>query len=525
MNRFANLVADIDATTHADTKIAALAAYLRTAPEADRPWAMALLSGRRPKRIASLTEVCAWAAAVTGLPAWLLDAAQAVVGDRAEMIALSLPPVTITDDCTLSSRMTSLSALTGKPAETRRAYVVDAWMRLGPGERYAFNRLVTGGFRSGVDRGVMALALSQASGLPEATCAHRLMQDWSPGITTWGDLTAPGTVIATLPYPMARALVLESHPETLGDPQDWLAEWLWDGMSVQLARHGEGLALWSRAGELITDRFPEAATLTAALPQGTVIDATIVAGSGIGPLPHDALQTRIGRKSLSKRLLAKAPAHFLACDLCQADGHDLCRQPFADRRARLEAMIAKLPLGLPLSISTPIPFETWPDLAAARAQARSVMAVGVTLKHRSDGYLTADGTGRFWAWKAPPHRINAVLVYAEFGTGRPDVLGELTFALRDGGALVPVARTSGGLTDTDCREIAQWVRHQTLERFGPVRRVPPNLVFELTFEAMQSSPRRKAGFALGHPQITRWHRDMHADGIGTLDDLRALQGI
>ena len=525
MKRFARLFAALDATTKTTVKTAALAAYFRDAPEEDRLWTIALLSGRRPKRAVTATELREWAAAAAGLPLWLFEEAYPVVGDLAETISLILPPPTGDGSQTLSGHMRALIALTGRPAPQRRAAILAAWDSLSPDERFLFNKLITGGFRMGVSQGLMTRALAQATGLEEATLAHRLMGDWTPAGTTYARLIRSDDPAAETrrPYPFALASPLEDPPDALGDPEGWLAEWKWDGIRGQLIHRPPALALWSRGEELITDRFPDFAPLADLLPPGTVIDGEVVAWGAGSPLPFADLQKRIGRKTVPKRLLADAPARLLAYDLLEEGGQDLRALPLAQRRARLDRLVAALPAGVPLGLSPALPVTDWAALAGLRATARAARAEGLMLKRLSSPYHVGRRRGDWWKWKLDPFTVDAVMIYAQAGHGRRATLyTDFTFALRDGDDLVPFAKAYSGLTDDEFRQITDWVRRHTLERFGPVRRVVPDLVFEIAFEGIQASPRHKSGIALRFPRMLRWRQDKPVAEIDTIQTLRAL---
>jgi DNA ligase-1 len=525
MKRFAHLFAALDATTKTTAKTAALAAYFRDAPDDDRLWTIALLSGRRPKRAVTSTELQEWAAEAAGLPLWLFEEAYPVVGDLAETIALILPPPTQGSAMTLSGHMHALSALSGRPAPQRRAAILQAWDSLGPDERFLFNKLITGGFRMGVSQGLMTRALAQATGQEEATLAHRLMGDWTPDSTSFAALILSNdrATEGTRPYPFALAAPLEDPPETLGDPGDWLAEWKWDGIRGQMIHRPGVFALWSRGEELITDRFPEFLPLVDFLPPGTVIDGEVVAWGGDSPLPFADLQKRIGRKTVPKRLLAEAPARLLAYDLLEDAGQDLRGAPLDQRRVRLERLLAALPAGVPLGLSPALPVRDWAALGLLRATARGAAAEGLMLKRRSSAYHVGRKRGDWWKWKLDPFTVDAVMIYAQAGHGRRATLyTDFTFAVRDGDDLVPFAKAYSGLTDDEFRRITDWVRKHTLERFGPVRRVVPELVFEIAFEGIQASPRHKSGIALRFPRMLRWRRDKPAAEIDTIQTLRTL---
>lgn len=525
MKRFARLFAALDATTSINARVAALADYFREAPEPDRIWTIALLSGRRPKRSVNATELRTWAAEAAGLPLWLFEEAYAVAGDLAETIALVLPPARTASDDSLTDWILRIRALTGRDALTRKAEILAAWDRLDTDERFLFNKLITGGFRIGVSQTLMTRALAQATGIAEADLAHRLMGDWSPESATFAGLvlTAHAGASESRPYPFYLAYALEGLPDTLGDPADWLAEYKWDGIRGQLILRGGKHYLWSRGEELITDRFPELARLTDFLPQGIVIDGEVLAHAGGRPLPFAALQKRIGRKTVPKALLTEAPVVLMAYDLLEEGDVDLRDTPLQQRRMRLQSLVAASPGDAPVLLSPEVPFAGWEHLATLRAGSREIGAEGLMLKRRASAYLTGRRKGDWWKWKMNPMTVDAVMVYAQAGHGRrANLYTDFTFAVRDGNQLVPFTKAYSGLTDEEFTQITAWVRKNTLERFGPVRRVTPELVFEIAFEGIQESPRHKSGIALRFPRMLRWRQDKPVSEIDTIDALRAL---
>ncbi|MFM2355338.1 MAG: hypothetical protein RLZZ528_1074, partial [Pseudomonadota bacterium] len=352
MKRFAGLFAALDATTSTNAKVAALAAYFRTAPDADRLWTVALLSGRRPRRTATTTELRAWAAEAAGLPDWLFEDSYAVAGDLAETIALVLPAPATASDANLTDWIDRIRTLAGQDAPTRKAAITDAWSKLDGAERFLFNKLLTGGFRMGVSQALMTRALSQATGMDEASLQHRLMGDWDPARTSLAALLQGNDDAGdSRPYPFFLAHALEGDPATLGEPSDWLAEWKWDGIRGQLVLRDGAHHLWSRGEELMTDRFPEFAQLADFVPPGTVIDGEVLAFRDGAPLAFADLQKRIGRKSVPKTLLADAPVILMAYDLLEAGGQDLRSRPLAERRNHLETLVKALPPQAPVRLS------------------------------------------------------------------------------------------------------------------------------------------------------------------------------
>jgi DNA ligase-1 len=413
----------------------------------------------------------------------------------------------------------AIRALAGQPEDIRRAAVLAAWDELPPDERFLFNKLLTGGWRIGVARGLVVRALSRATGQDEAALTHRLMGGWTPERMTWATLieTRDPGADQSRPYPFALAQPLDD-PASLGDPALWRAEDKWDGIRAQLIRRGGRHWLWSRGEELITDRFPELATSLDHLPDGTVIDGELLVWDGDRPAPFARLQPRINRQAPGRRLLAEAPVVLMAYDLLEESGEDLRALPFDLRRARLAHLLATPRPGLRHQ-----PPHGPGDLAALRQGARARGAEGLMLKRCDSPYHAGRRTGGWWKWKLDPYSVDAVMVYAQAGHGRrADLFTDYTLAVWHQGTLVPVTKAYSGLTDQEFAEVTAFVRANTLQRFGPVRQVRPELVFEIGFEGLQPSPRHKAGLALRFPRILRWRRDKPASEADRLDSLRAL---
>ncbi|RLJ59019.1 DNA ligase-1 [Litoreibacter meonggei] len=526
MKRFADLFTALDQTTKTNAKVAALAAYFRDAPDSDRLWTIALLSGRRPKRGVTTTLLREWAAEVADIPLWLFEECYPIVGDLSETIALVLPPATGRRDRTLTDWLETVRDLGVLDMEAKKQTVLDAWSTLPPIERFLFNKLITGGLRIGVSQKLMTRALAQATEIEEATLAHRLMGDWTPATTTFHDLIEAHDpeADASKPYPFYLAYQLEDL-DALGPPSDWRAERKWDGIRGQLIIRQRQPYLWSRGEELITDRFPEFAIAPDFIPDGTVFDGELLAWDHATDTPQNfnALQKRIGRKTVPKKLLKDAPVILYAYDLLEQDGEDLRTHPLDDRRARLTALIDTLPSDAPLRLSAQLPFQTWDDLAQIRATSRDHAAEGLMLKRGDSLYLSGRKKGDWWKWKVDPLTIDAVMIYAQAGSGRrAGLYTDFTFAVWNGNELTPFTKAYSGLTDAEFRKITAWVKKNTLQRFGPVRQVTPEHVFEIAFEGIQASPRHKSGVALRFPRMLRWRHDKPVQEANTLDDLKEM---
>ena len=526
MKAFARLYDALDQTTATSEKVAALVAYFREAPPRDAAWAVHFLLGRRPKRLMASGRLRAWAAEAAGIAEWLFEESYGAVGDLAETITLLLPDTGGSSDRPLSWWVEErLLPLRGQDEAAQKAAMLAAWRELGRRERYVWNKLITGNFRVGASARLVGRALAEVSGVDEGTISHRLMGAWEPSPEFFERLVAPDTRDADIsrPYPFYLAYPLEQEPASLGDPADWLAEWKWDGIRSQLIRRAGRTFLWSRGEELLNGRFPEVEEVAALLPDGTVLDGELVPWSGGAPLPFAQLQRRIGRKTLGRRILSEVPVVLVAYDLLEDRGVDQRERPFVQRRNRLAGVLAATPSAGRLVLSPAVDAVGWAGVEAARARAREAGAEGLMLKRRSSPYGVGRRRGDWWKWKVDPLSVDAVLMYAQPGSGRrAGLYTDYTFGLWAGDHLVPFAKAYTGLTDEEIRRVDAFVRRNTLEKFGPVRTVRPELVFELAFEGIQRSTRHKSGVAVRFPRMARWRTDKRPEEADTLERVRSL---
>ncbi len=526
MKRFAQLFAEIDETTRTNEKVAAMSRYFSESAPENAAWAVYFLIGLRPKRLVPVRRLAAWAMEESGVSDWLFEESYHAVGDLAETIALLLPDSTASSEEPLHSWVENRLLAIGKASEEdQRRIVLDAWRSLGGIERFVWNKLITGSFRVGVSQSLLVRALSKASDVPEATISHRLAGDWQPTLAAYERLVAPGTEApgVSSPYPFYLAYPLEDELESLGPVSEWQAEWKWDGIRSQLIRRQGSSYLWSRGDDLITERFPELIEASEWLPDGTVIDGEILPWSDGRPLPFAQLQRRIGRKNVSAKIRTEVPVVILAYDLLEIGGEDVREKPLSWRRAQLSKLVGAANAESRILISPVAPATSWDDIRAAKARARSVGSEGLMLKRSDAPYGVGRRKGGWWKWKIEPYAIDAVMVYAQPGHGRRALLHtDYTFAVWDGDALIPFAKAYSGLTDVEIREMDTWIRRNTVEKFGPVRSVKPEQVFELGFEGIQASPRHKSGIAVRFPRMLRWRKDKPASEADTIESLRAL---
>ncbi|MCU1260839.1 MAG: dependent ligase [Bryobacterales bacterium] len=526
MKLFADLYTALDETTKTSLKTEALTTYFAAAPPADAVWAIHFLIGRRPKRLIETRKLVEWAIAEAGVPPWLFDESYQAVGDLAETISLLLPDPQYSTDLPLHYWVEErLLPLARWEDDRRRESLVSAWREMNDSQRFVWNKLITGAFRVGVSQSLVVRALAQVSGVAAPVISHRLMGDWQPSPEFYTRLIARESEDADVsrPYPFFLAYPIEGSVDQLGDISEWQIEWKWDGIRSQLVRRNWRTFIWSRGEELVTERFPELEALGALLPEGTVIDGEILPWRGGHPLPFAQMQRRIGRKVLGPKILADVPVVILAYDLLEWNGRDIREQPIEERRAKLAALTDSTRDSGRLILSPVVTPASWEDLTALRRESRDRKVEGFMLKRHGSPYRVGRRRGDWWKWKIEPFSIDAVLLYAQPGSGRrASLFTDYTFGVWDGDKLVPFAKAYSGLTDDEIRKVDAFVRRNTIEKFGPVRSVKPELVFELAFEGIQRSPRHRSGIAVRFPRIARWREDKPAAEADSLETIRAL---
>jgi DNA ligase 1 len=549
MRLFAALFDRLDRTTSLTDKGEAIAAYLAQARPEDAAWALYFLTGRKLKRLVNVRQLWDWSMSRTGLADWLLGECYSVVGDMAETITLLVDPREgRSSDLPLAEWIEGrLMRLPMLEAAAQREAVLEWWDQVSGTELFLLNKMITGEMRIGVSQGMVIKAVARFAGVEEGTIAHRLAGEWRPTPRWFAALTAPGgesdaQAAAARPYPFFLAsplldLAPDATPEPLGPREEWLVEYKWDGIRAQLLKRNGNVWLWSRGDELITDRFPEIRDAAARLPDGTAIDGEIMAYRE-GPLKFSILQRRIGRQALTPAILREAPAALVAYDLIEEGGEDIRSHPLIDRRERLEKMLNRHPSPR-LVLSPEVGEPTWEALAEVRRRSRERNVEGLMLKRRTSAYQVGRRRGDWWKWKIDPYSIDAVLVYAQPGHGRrANLLTDYTFAVWDRpgsdtgvfaeldrkreSELVPIAKAYSGLSDEEIASLDRWIRQHTIERFGPVRAVEPELVFELHFEGLAESTRHRSGIAVRFPRIARQRADKPAAEADTLDRVREL---
>src|SRR6202012_3348724 len=538
MKAFAQLFLSLDETNKTNEKVKVLKDYFNSLPDTDKMHMLALFTGRKPKRQINATQIRTWATEITNIPVWLFEESYHVVGDLAETMALLMPQNTdSSSNKTLTDWIGELNELGNKTEEERKLWLIESWAMLDTQERFVFNKLLTGSFRVGVSQNLVIKALADITKLDAATLTHRIMGNWMPETYTYEQLIQEQGASDDIsrPYPFFLAYPIQETSDknksvdemqgTLGDADQWQAEWKWDGIRAQMIKRDGKIFIWSRGEDLATEKFPELHPFLNALPNGTVLDGEILSFRDSLPLPFNVLQTRIGRKNLSKKILEDSPVAVIAYDCIEYQGEDIRYKSQAERRKILEHLQAETSFPEVFRLSALVTFNSWAELATERERSRAMVAEGIMLKRKSATYQVGRRRGDWWKWKIDPLSVDAVMIYAQKGHGRrADLYTDYTFAVWDGDKLVPFAKAYSGLTDQEINKIDNFVKRNTLEKFCPVRTVKPELVFEIGFEGINRSSRHKSGIALRFPRILRWRHDKPKEEADTLETLKALLG-
>ncbi|MEB3267230.1 MAG: ATP-dependent DNA ligase [Leptolyngbya sp.] len=530
MRRFTQLFQAIDATPATNAKVAALAQYFATESPANGVWALYLLLNKTRRRLVTSRVLREVYLSIADLPDWLFEDCYAQVGDSAEVIALLLRDTPLggqgSADIPLHKWMEQIipQVKTAGTEAERRDLVIGWWRALADDEVFVLNKILTGAFRVGVSEKLVIKGLAAASGVPEAVLAHRLMGEFEPTVAFYETLVSPeGTATApSQPYPFFLATGLEVDKFAQADPHQWLAEWKWDGIRAQVIKRADEVFIWSRGEDLITPQFPEVVAAIAPCPNGHVLDGEILCWQGDRPLSFNHLQKRLGRKRVTAKVQQESPVRFIAYDLLESDGEDIRPLPLGDRKARLGQLLAAYPHDQ-LALSPTFGFEDVAHLDQLRQQARHQGAEGLVVKAIASPYLVGRKRGHWWKYKVDPMTLDAVLIYAQAGSGkRANLFTDYTFALWQGDDLVPFAKAYSGLDNSEIEQLDRWIRRHTIERFGPVRSVQPVQVFEIGFEGIAASSRHKSGISVRFPRILRWRTDKPAAEADTLRSAQAL---
>ena len=538
MKAFAELFQRIDQTNSTNEKVHLMEKFFSDQSADNAAWALYLLTGRRPKKHISSRKLRIWLNEVIDLPEWLLEDCYSAVGDTAEMVSLIMGDFSKDSTSSLALRELSLShwmtelilPLIKLDEQTQRETVVQWWRELQPHEIFIVNKFMTGALRVGVSETLVYRALENIFKLPRSVIASRLLGDWKPSGEFFKNLSLPPDPNAendesreVLPKPFCLAAPLEGHPRELGAVSDWIAEWKWDGIRSQIVKFGERVEIWSRGEERITHAFPDLAEIFSQRPGDWILDGEIVAGPWHTPALFQELQKRLNRKKPPSQFLKDNPVSFIIYDYLVEERQDLTSLPLRDRLDLLERKVNHWPQTDRYGISNKLNANDWQDLEHQRSEARLRGAEGLMLKHKDSIYETGRKRGVWFKWKLDPLTVDAVLTSAQPGTGRrASLYTDYTFSIWKGDQLVPIAKAYSGLTDAEIRELDQWIRKNTVERFGPVRALKNEKVYEIGFEGLAKSTRHKSGFAVRFPRILRERIDKKPDAADRVEDMEKL---
>jgi DNA ligase 1 len=526
MKRFTELFQAVDSTTSTNEKVQALQQYFQQESAANAAWALYLLLGKTRKRLITSRALREVFLQISEIPEWLFKDCYAHVGDSAEVIALLLRdtplPAQPAADIPLHQWMEDIIPLV-KSAKTEAEVsqlITTWWASLNSQEVFVLNKVLTGAFRFGASEKLVIRGLAGACGLAEAVLAHRLMGEFEPTPEFYEQITSPEATqnSPSQPYPFFLAASIDEDKFKTEDFSRWVAEWKWDGIRAQIIKRADQVFIWSRGEDLVTPQFPELETAFQDFPNGMVFDGEILCWQEGTPLNFNYLQKRLGRKRVTQKVLEECPVHFIAYDLLEHQGQDIREKRLCDRQALLSQVLDQTPTERIHQFGS-LPFDSLEALQQIRETSRQRGAEGVIVKALDSPYLVGRKRGYWWKYKVDPMSLDAVLIYAQAGSGkRANLFTDYTFALWQGETLVPFAKAYSGLDNKEIEELDRWIRRHTLERFGPVRSVEPIHVFEIGFEGITQSTRHKSGISVRFPRILRWRKDKHSSEADTLDN-------
>ena len=559
LKSFGNLISKLDQSNATTSKVSIISEFIIDIDPRDGAWVLLLLMGNHNKRLITGRRLREILQEASKMPRWLFDDCFTQVGDSAETISLLWPQLKneirsigpdkssdltfIIDGINQCSPLhwwmeTLLPTIKKQTATIQSQLILELWKKLPDGGHYLVNKLMTGGFRIGVSKGLVVRSIVQAYKLKETSVLERLMTPMQADASWFEMLTNKEEDErrdrGAIPYPfyLASPIDIEKIKET--PAYDWIIEYKWDGIRGQLIRRQTGAYLWSRGEELVNDSFPEIMQMADNLPRDTVLDGEILCWDHDlnQPMPFSALQRRLGRKKVGKSLLKEYPTVFMAYDILENQAEDLRSNTLKSRLDILTAMKNGVN-NTSLLIDSHKIFTDWNQVNTLRDKARKAGAEGLMIKKIDSEYLSGRKRGNWWKYKHEPMTLDAVLLYAQAGTGkRANLFTDYTFALwnlrgevSEERELVTFAKAYSGLNHNQIAELDRWIRTHTLERYGPTRVVEPKQVFEIAFEGVMESKRHKCGLAVRFPRIKRWRIDKVASDADCIEQAQAMINI
>ena len=528
MLKFVKLYQSLDQTTKQNEKVQLLVNYFSETTDSDKLWVIALFTGNRPKRIVKISTLKKFACEYTHTPDWLFDESYAVVGDLAETIALLIQHKTTNSNTkSLTHWILDVKLLANLNEEDQKTTLFQYWDELDNNSVFILNKLLTGGFRIGISKGLLISALSKSTGILVEDLYLRLTGKWSPDTTDIQQLLyASNTHLKSLhPYPYCLATTLSETEKIKTNFDGYQIELKWDGIRAQIIKRGPLIAIWSRGEELISESFPEIMDQFSKIESfNGVIDGEIICWDFINeiPLSFNHIQKRIGRKKPGKKTLADYPVVFIAYDLLELNGLDIRNEFLSFRRKQMENEFnLKLFEYSNLRLSQILHLNQFKNIQELMEFSKQKKTEGLILKEITSKYEIGRKKGIWWKWKHEAETVDAVLLYAQKGHGnRANVYSDFTFGIEKNGELVPFAKAYSGLSKIELMEVSQWINKNTINSFGPVKSVKAELVFEIAFEGIAESPRHKSGVSVRFPRIICWRKDKNAQQITKFEDLQ-----
>jgi len=539
LKKFSELFGDLDSINSTNNKIEFLKNYFLSNDPIDNSWAIYLLTGKSNKRFISGRYLKNLFSQIYEYPEWLIDTCYLKVGDSAEVITLLLKNKSTTRKKKLSN--ISLNELLGKTIpdlsklneEEKNSEIKNIWETLPEDNHLIFNKILTGTFRVGVSIGLITKSISKLINVDEEIISHRLMGNFEPSIDSYEFLINKNINLQELnskPFPFLLANTIEDKIFK-NSINDFQFEWKYDGIRMQLIKRSGNVSLWTRGQELVNESFPELVEKMSHIKDNYVLDGELLVWNFKEQIAYDfsLLQKRINRKSPSRSIQLKYPIIFIAYDLLEINGRDIREIKLENRRIKLETYYSKWQYTTENNITDIsricdlIYPKDWSDALTFKEKSRENNTEGLIIKNKRSPYTSGRKKGIWWKYKVDPMQLDAVLIYAKGGSGRrAGLYTDYSFALWKDKELIKFASAYSGLTNIEIKELDKWIRKNTIEKFGPVRSLKPEMVFEISFEKIQISKRHKSGIAVRFPRITKWRKDKKINDAGSLENAYEL---
>ena len=532
LNKFSKLFEDLDSNNSSNKKVNSLTKYFKFNNNLNNILTIYLLIGKKNKRFISGKSLREYYANIYKIPKWLIDECYSKVGDSAEVIALLLQDKilekNIKDDISLNELINEILPKLKKLDENKKKlYIKSLWEKISKDNQLIFNKILSGTFRIGVSKGLVVKAISNMTGVDESIILHRLMGELEPIEETYMFLINQKLEQKELdykPYPFQLANTFDERIKETISVDKYQFESKWDGIRSQIIKRSNNISIWTRGEELVNKTFPELIKIISHFKNDFVLDGEILIWDENKNRPKNfsLLQKRLGRKSPSLKIQKDLPVVFMAYDILEINGKDIRSKILSERRNILEKSFSNLisedkSIIGKIKITKLHQISNWIDLEEVKNSARKSNTEGLVIKDKQSEYVPGRKKGNWWKYKIDPMQLDGILIYARPGSGkRADLYTDYSFGIWEDNKLVKFANAYSGLNNEEIRELDKWIRRNTLEKFGPVRSVKPELVFEISFDNIQISKRHKSGIALRFPRITKWRRDkniMEADNL------------